>query len=96
MMSKTDLKVTYDRPSDVLYLTMRPGMPARSRHGRLGLVLRYDIETNEPIGVTVVDFAGFWRHRIDELVDEIAAHLHTPRHVAYEAVQSQLHHHRSG
>jgi uncharacterized protein YuzE len=90
-MSESELKVTYDRASDVLYLTTRPGVPARSRHGRMGLVLRYDVETDEPIGVTVVDFAEFWRHRIDELVDEIAAHLRTSRHIAYEAVRSQLH-----
>jgi hypothetical protein len=85
------LKVTYDRASDVLYITTRPGTPALSRHGPYGLVLRYDIGTNEPIGVTVVDFSEFWRHRLDLLVDEIVAHLHTPRHVAYEAVESHLH-----
>ena len=90
-MNKHNLKVTYDRASDVLYLTTRPGAPARSKHGRMGLVLRYDPATSEPIGVTVVDFAEYWRHRIDELVDEIVAHLQTPRQVAYDAVQSQLH-----
>ena len=90
-MHKAEIKVTYDRASDVLYLTTRPGAPARSRHGRMGLVLRYAMETDEPIGVTVVDFAHFWRHRIDELVDVIAEHLHTPRQVAYDAVRSQLH-----
>jgi len=86
-----DLIATYDERSDVLYITTRPGAPALSKHGLLGLVLRYDVGTNEPIGVTVLDFSEFWRHRSDQLIDEIAAHLHTPRETAYEAVHRYWH-----
>lgn len=90
-MMSSALKATYDRASDVLYITTRPGVPALSSHGPFGLVLRFDVDTREPIGVTVVDFSEFWRDRLDRLVDEISAHLHTPRQVAYEVVQSYLH-----
>ncbi len=85
------LIATYDSRADVLYITTRPGVPGRSKHGQFGLVLRYDIGTDEPIGVTVVDFTEFWRYRADQLIDEIAAHLHTPRQIAYEAVHKYLH-----
>ena len=85
------LTATYDRRADVLYITTRPGAPARSKHGHYGLVLRYDLESGEPIGVTVVDFAEFWRHRTEQLIDEIAAHLQAPREAAYDAVHKHLH-----
>jgi hypothetical protein len=86
-----DLIATYDERSDVLYVTTRPGAPALSKHGLLGLVLRYDVGTHEPIGVTVLDFSEYWRHRPDQLIDEIAAHLHTPRQTTYEAVHRHWH-----
>ena len=41
--------MTYDRNSDVLYVSRRPGVPARSREEMPGVVWRYDAERGDLI-----------------------------------------------
>lgn len=66
------LSVTYDRNSDVLYVSTRPGAPARSREEAPGLVWRYDVKRGDLIGVTIIDFTTYWGQRRPELVKQIA------------------------
>ena len=70
--SSPNLSVTYDRISDVLYVSRRPGAPARSREEAPGVVWRYDAKRGDLIGVTIIDFATYWRRRRPELVEQIA------------------------
>ncbi len=65
-------EVNYDRASDVLYVTRRPGAPARSREGAPGLVWRHDLANGDLIGLTVIDFVHYWGARRSELAGEIA------------------------
>lgn len=70
--SSSALRVRYDRISDVLYVSSRPGAPARSREEAPGLVWRYDVKRGDLIGVTIIDFATYWGQRRPELAKQIA------------------------
>lgn len=80
-----EFRVRYDRGSDVLYVTRRPGRPARSEPGRPGMVWRYDLQSGELIGVTIIDFSTYWRPRERELLAQLASHFSIARSEA-EAV----------
>lgn len=75
-MTAAPLRARYDRDSDVLYLSSRPGVPARSREEQPGMVWRYDVEGGDLVGVTVIDFGTYWRRRRRELVEQIANRFH--------------------
>ena len=47
------LRARIDRGADVLYVTGRPGVPARSREEEPGLVWRYASDTGELVGLTI-------------------------------------------
>jgi hypothetical protein len=84
------LSASYDRRSDVMYLAVADA-PAVAMHDELGLVLRHDPATKEPIGVTIIDFAAHWwgdrrSHRLN-IVDRIASYLKLPRQVVYETLR---------
>ena len=64
-------RVTYDRSSDVLYVTRRPGVPARSREGDPGLVWRFDTVSGDLVGLTVIDFERYWAGRREHLAAQI-------------------------
>ena len=53
-------------------MSCRPGAPARSKEEAPGVVWRYDAELGDLVGVTVVDFASYWRPRRVELAEQIA------------------------
>ena len=77
-----DLSVTYDRASDVLYVSKRPGVPARSREEAPGVVWRYDVKRGDLIGVTIIDFATYWGQRRLELSKQIATRFAISREEA--------------
>ena len=78
--------MTYDRISDVLYVSTRPGIPARSQEEQPGVIWRYDVKRGDLIGVTIIDFALYWRPRQAELVNQMARRFA----VSHEAVQNIL------
>ncbi len=86
--SSPDLSVTYDRNSDVLYVSRRPGAPARSREEAPGVVWRYDTEHGDLIGVTIIDFASYWRQRRPELAEQIASRFAMSRKEAQDVLDS--------
>ena len=86
--SSPGLSVTYDRNSDVLYVSRRPGAPARSREEAPGVVWRYDAERGDPIGVTIIDFASYWRQRRPELAEQIASRFAMSRKEAQDVLDS--------
>ena len=84
--SSPGLSVTYDRNSDVLYVSRRPGVPARSREEAPGVVWRYAVGRRDLIGVTIVDFVTYWGQRRSELAKQIAVRFAVSR----EEVQDML------
>ena len=82
--STPSLSVTYDHNSDVLYVSRRPGAPARSREEAPGVVWRYDVERGDLIGVTIIDFATYWGPRRSELAKQIAVRFEMSREEAQD------------
>lgn len=70
------LTVSYDRHSDVLYLSVGPSKIARSEEEQPGLVWRYDVSSGKVIGLTVVDFSTYWWPRATDLAHQIADRLY--------------------
>ena len=73
-----NLHVSYDKPSDVLYLSTRTGARAYSSEERPGMVWRYDMKDRSIIGVTIIDFSTYWRPRIGDLTREVAKRFCVP------------------
>ena len=71
MEQARELSVNYDRASDVLYVTIDANRPCLSREIEEGVLIRYDPDTNELVGVTVT---GFKRHHAAEGVKVEAVH----------------------
>ena len=77
-MSKvSSFNVTYDRDSDVLYISTRREAAARGVEDSYGIVWRYDRE-GELIGATVVDFYDNWFNKQSQLADELSRRFHIP------------------
>lgn len=61
------LKVSYDRGSDVLYISARnSSLPYHSVENENGIILRYN-QQGGLIGVTILDFFDRWHQRRAEL-----------------------------
>lgn len=88
-MMTAALRARYDMRSDVMYLSIVDA-PAVAKNDDLGLVLRYDPRTEEPIGVTIIDFLVMWEGHPQlriPMVDAISKHLKLPRQPVYEALR---------
>jgi len=82
------MRVSYDKAADVLYVTTRPGVPARSDEGaEPGVIWRYEISSGELIGATILDFAHYWSgDRFSDLADALADKFHLSKSDAREAL----------
>ncbi len=86
------MRICYDRAGDVLYLTTRPGVPARSDESdEPGVIWRYDISSNELIGATIIDFDYYWRPRLCELARELAAKFHLSQEETHRRLATITH-----
>lgn len=86
--SAAALSISYDRDSDVLYVSTRPDAPARSEEEKPGLLWRYDPESGELTGLTIVDFGTFWRRRRRELIQDFASRFRMSREEARHVLDS--------
>lgn len=68
-------RVSYDREADVLYISTRLGRKAVVRESLPGVLWRYDAESGELVGVTVMDFLYYWAPRMADLSKDLSAHL---------------------
>ena len=57
----TDLHFSYDQEADVLYIAFDKGHKASSVSLNDNLVLRFDAQTGEAVGLTVLDFSRLMR-----------------------------------
>jgi hypothetical protein len=60
-----EFKIKYDATADVLYCSLGEPRPAISEENGEGLILRKDPDTEELIGMTVIDFARRFAERPD-------------------------------
>ncbi len=68
-------RVVYDSDSDVLYVSSRPGKCGIARESMPGVLWRYEPGTEEIVGVTVIDFMGYWRARLNDPERDLAKRL---------------------
>ncbi|MDR2166994.1 MAG: DUF2283 domain-containing protein [Clostridiales bacterium] len=64
-MSVLNLDYDYDKRSDVLYVSIGKPRPSYCEDLADGTMLRYDMETDELTGITILDFAQ--KQRNDQL-----------------------------
>ena len=57
MDERKELKVKYDAVSDIAYFSLGTPRKVISEEVGNGLVIRRDFDTNEVVGVTIIDFA---------------------------------------
>lgn len=82
------LRARFDRSADVLYLSARPGVPARAREEEPGLVWRYASDDGELVGLTVIDVSTYWAERRPELISRIARRFMIDQSEAEKLVSS--------
>ena len=71
-------KVSYDRRTDVLYISTRAEDGTEARMDKQGIVWRYT-NGGELVGATIMDFYDRWYLHQPELADEISRRFHLPR-----------------
>ena len=55
-LTKDGVAISYDAESDVLYITLGSAQPAIAVETQDGNLMRIDPETDELVGITVLDF----------------------------------------
>lgn len=81
MIDMPSFNVTYDKDSDVLYISSRKVPAYRGIEDAHGVVWRYD-RGGELIGMTVVDFYDRWYLNRPELARKISEGFHIPERQA--------------
>lgn len=66
------LDVDYDPEGDVLYISFGPPQPAVSDEVEPGVYLRRDPDTDEIVGVTVIDFSKRGHKPLPVVVETMA------------------------
>ena len=65
---------------DVLYISIQPGRHGIAQESLPGVLWRYEPESGDVVGVTIVDFSGYWMSRLDDLARDLEDHLHIGSH----------------
>jgi uncharacterized protein YuzE len=65
-----EVEVSYDADSDVLYLSLGEPRPAITRGEKDGLLVRTDPQTDQVVGLTVLDYEKKFRQLDDVSWDE--------------------------
>ena len=69
-------EVLYDKDADVLYISTQPGKHGIAKESLPGVLWRYEPKDGDIVGVTIVDFSGYWVSHLEELVHELEDRLH--------------------
>jgi len=54
---KTSISISYDKEADVVYLSFGEAKKAVSEEVKSGVFARYDPETNDLVGLTILNFS---------------------------------------
>lgn len=83
---RNNLRVSYDRVGDVLYILKRNVRATRNQEEQPGLVFRYDVKDNNPVGATIVDYREYWSGQQDVLASTLAQFLRIPKEEAKRVI----------
>ncbi|WP_265518997.1 DUF2283 domain-containing protein [Nitratireductor luteus] len=81
--------VSYDRRTDVLYISTRPQDGTDARIDRSGIVWRYD-DAGQLVGVTVMHFFDRWGADTETLAGKLSKRFHLPPQQANKVVDHAL------
>lgn len=77
MTTRAQLSTSYDDIADVLYVHVCRPMPrTKNEEVEAGLVLRYDVDSHDPVGATIVDFKSHWMEQRRHLETELSRFFH--------------------
>ncbi len=68
VQAANELNFKYDRAVDVLYYSFGEPRPALSVEHQNGVVVRLDPDTEEVVGITIIDFFKRFAEKPNELV----------------------------
>jgi hypothetical protein len=85
-----ELATSYDKNSDVLYISLGKPQASETVEQQDGLLFRYANKDRAPSGVTVLDYKTAWSANRATLTDRIADFLKAPRDVVGDAVADCL------
>lgn len=80
------IQSSYDENTDVLYLSIYGPVAAITEEGDDGLLLRYSMVDENPVGVTILDFRRAWSQHLSSLAKRVASFLH----VSAEKTEKEL------
>jgi uncharacterized protein YuzE len=66
------LSAEYDQKSDVLYILTNRNAPAISREEEIGMVWRYAVDGDRLVGLTLIEFQGYWRAHLTQVAREMS------------------------
>ena len=69
------IRTSYDKESDVLYLSVADPVAALTEEGDDGLLRRFSMATEKPVGVTVPSFRAAWSDHLPLLAERVAEFL---------------------
>lgn len=70
-----EVEASYDRDSDILYISKDRPEKALTEEDDNGLLLRYSLTTDRPCGVTVRSFRTYWANHQNELAEQVSTFL---------------------
>ena len=88
MKHKPHIKASYDDIADVMYLTSARIVHTKNKEDEAGLVLRYDLKTHKPVGVTIIDFKEYWMPKQEHLVERLSRFFDISVEDASKAIRS--------
>lgn len=65
--------MSYDDIADVMYLTSARIVRTKNTEEEAGLVLRYDLKSHKPVGVTIIDYKEYWIPKQKHLVERLSS-----------------------
>lgn len=72
------LSAEYDRDADVLYIVTPYNAPAVAKVDRPGMVWRYETAKGTLVGLTLIDFQGYWAQHLPEVAVEMSKRFGVP------------------
>ncbi len=70
------VRASYDESADVLYLSVSGPVAAITEEGDDGLLRRFSITDDKPVGITVPSFRKAWSEHLTLLAQHVAEFLH--------------------
>jgi uncharacterized protein YuzE len=67
-MDMNKVRINYDKFADVLYILLGPSRPSYAEEVDDGFYIRYDMETDEITGITILDFSKRGLNDIAEII----------------------------